>query len=91
MPSRSAGEWFETACGHAALAGVAGREGSGVPTDAASTEANEAVSLLAKSISSGFRDATQFRIDDTLKPLRDRPDFRLLMLDLAMPAYPFAP
>ena len=91
MPSRSAGEWFETACGHAALAGVAGREGSGVPTDAASTEANEAVSLLAKSISSGFRDATQFRIDDTLEPLRDRPDFRLLMLDLAMPAYPFAP
>jgi hypothetical protein len=29
--------------------------------------------------------------DADLDPLRDRPDFRLLIMNLAMPADPFAP
>jgi hypothetical protein len=32
----------------------------------------------------------KYRTEDALEPLRGRDDFRLLMLDLAMPADPFA-
>jgi hypothetical protein len=39
----------------------------------------------------GFRSANSFRTDDALDPLRGRTDFRLLLLDLAMPAEPFVP
>jgi hypothetical protein len=38
----------------------------------------------------GCRNAAKFRIEDALDPLRDRPEFRLLMMDLAFPARPFA-
>ena len=38
----------------------------------------------------GFRDPDMFRTEASLDLLRDRPDFRLLMLDLAFPAEPFA-
>ena len=41
-------------------------------------------------ISMGFRAAGAFRTEDALDPLRGRDDFRLLMMDLAMPADPFA-
>jgi hypothetical protein len=39
---------------------------------------------------SGYLDATSSTNPD-FDPLRSRPDFRLLMMDLAMPAVPFAP
>jgi hypothetical protein len=32
-----------------------------------------------------------YRTESPLDPLRNRPDFRLLMLDLAFPTQPFAP
>ena len=38
----------------------------------------------------GERSPNTFRTEDALDPLRNRPDFRLLMLDLAFPADPFA-
>jgi hypothetical protein len=50
-------EWFETACGHAILAGVAGREGSGpgVSSDEASIEADRAMALLTNFVGMGYR------------------------------------
>ncbi len=91
LPSRSGEEWFETACGHAALAALAGREGSRVPADQRDAEADKAMALLTKSVGMGYRDANNFRTESALDSLRDRPDFRLLMLDLAMPVDPLAP
>ena len=38
----------------------------------------------------GYRHYNEFRTDPALHPLRDRDDFRLLMLDLAFPNHPFA-
>ena len=38
----------------------------------------------------GFRDPASYSTETALDPLRDRPDFRLLMMDLAMPAQLFA-
>jgi hypothetical protein len=34
---------------------------------------------------------TAYRTEDALDPVRDRADFRLLMMDLAFPADAFAP
>jgi hypothetical protein len=38
----------------------------------------------------GYRDADAFRIERALDPMRDRDDFRLLVMDLAFPAEPFS-
>jgi tetratricopeptide (TPR) repeat protein len=53
-----------------------------------------ALALLSAARSTGFfrgpERLTMLRDDPDLGPLRDRPDFRLLLMDLAMPADPFA-
>jgi eukaryotic-like serine/threonine-protein kinase len=90
LPTRSGEEWFETARGHAALASLAGKAGSRVSPAEAASEADAAMALLHKAVGMGYRNAAAFRGEDALDPLRDRPDFRLLMMDLAMPAEPFA-
>ncbi len=46
--------------------------------------------LLRDAYALGYRNLVAYRSDPGLDPLRDRPDFRLLMLDLAFPAQPFA-
>jgi eukaryotic-like serine/threonine-protein kinase len=49
------------------------------------------MTLLRRAISGGHRNPVEFRQDPALDPLRSRPDFQSLMLDLAFPANPFAP
>jgi hypothetical protein len=41
-------------------------------------------------VSAGFRDAEHIKTDADLDPLRSRPDFRALILDLAFPSDPFS-
>ena len=53
--------------------------------------AARAMGLLSQALGTGYRGANAFRTESTLDPLRDRDDFRVLMLDLVMPADPFAP
>jgi hypothetical protein len=48
------------------------------------------MALLRRAVAMGYRSPDVFRTEDALDPLRDREDFRLLMMDLAMPAEPFA-
>jgi eukaryotic-like serine/threonine-protein kinase len=91
IPGRTGDEWFETACNHAALAGLAGRDAPGVPAAEARSHADTTMALLKKAVALGFRNANEFRSQDALDPLRNRPDFRLLILDLSFPANPFAP
>ena len=87
---RTAEEWFRTACCHAALASLAGCEGSSIPADGASSLAESAMTELRRAVAMGYRNADAFRTEDSLDPLRGRDDFRLLLLDLAFPAEPFA-
>jgi hypothetical protein len=89
LPSRTGEEWFETACARAALAGLASRAGSGVSAAEAASEADVAMALLHKAVALGYRSPDIFRTEDALDPLRGRDDFRLLLMDLAMPADPF--
>ena len=90
LPSGRGQDWFETACAHAALAGLAGRDGSGVSAAEAVTEAQAAVALLRRAVAMGYRSPAGFRTEDALGPLRGRDDFRLLMMDVAFPAEAFA-
>ena len=43
---------------------------------------------MARAIAGGYHDLHTSRADKALDPLRSRPDFRLLMMDLAFPADP---
>jgi serine/threonine-protein kinase len=90
LASRSHEEWFGTACCHAALAGLAARAGSGMSAHEASSEADAAMNLLLRAVGMGYRNPDIYRTESALDSLRDRPDFRLMMMDLAMPADPFA-
>jgi hypothetical protein len=47
------------------------------------------MTLLRKAVAMNYRSAA-FRTEDALDSLRGRPDFQLLMMDLAMAADPFA-
>ena len=89
LPSRTGQEWFEAACAHAALASLAGRAGSGVSGAEAVTEADAAMALLRRAVAQGHRRPDAYRTEDALGPLRFRDDFRLMMMDLAMPPDPF--
>jgi tetratricopeptide (TPR) repeat protein len=81
---------FQTACCHAALAGLAGRAGSGVSAAEGSEEATRAIESLRRAVGVGYRNANEVRIESALDPLRSRDDFRLIMMDLAFPVEPFA-
>jgi len=81
---------FLHACCHASLSWAAGRPGSRVSADEADAEAAKALALLRRAAETGFRDPASYRNETALDPLRDRPDFRLLMMDLAFPGDPFA-
>ena len=91
MPPRDPEAAFLEACCHAMLAGAAGQVGSGVPPGDGPIEAGRAMDILRQAVAIGFRNARRYRTEPALAPLRDRDDFRLLIMDLAMPDRPFAP
>ena len=70
----------------AALAGLAGRDGS----DVSSAEADVAMAMLREALGMGYRNLDAFRTEDALDPLRGRDDFQGLLNDLAFPIDPFA-
>jgi hypothetical protein len=80
----------DLACFHAVLSDLAGRPGSGVSAGEGRIEADRAMHWLRDAVAAGFRDHARIRTDTDLDPLRQRPDFQLLMLDLAFPAEPFS-
>ena len=90
VPSRPRELWFLSACAPAALAGLADQAGLGVSAAEAASEAETAVARLHQAAAMGYRNADAYRTEDALDSLRDRPEFRLFMMDLAMPANPLA-
>ena len=89
LRSRSGEHWYELACCHATLAAAAG-EGSGISSGDVEAEAGNAMDLLRRAAAAGYRDARAMARDVSLDPLRNRPDFRLFLLDLAFPGEPFS-
>ena len=62
----------------------------GAPGAPGQATADLALQTLRQAIAAGYRDLFSYRGDITLDPLRSRPDFELLLMDLAIPANPFA-
>ena len=85
MPSGSGEKWFETACCHAVLAGLAKQNGPGASAAEAKTEAAQAMALLRRAVDAGYLRAAEFRTDSALDPLRKREDFNKLIEELEKP------
>jgi eukaryotic-like serine/threonine-protein kinase len=81
---------YAMACYQSLLAGVSTRTESGLSGDEQEALAHAAVTTLRRAIGSGYRNLAHMRTDTDLDPLRSRPDYRLLMMDLAFPSDPFA-
>ena len=46
--------------------------------------------VLRRAVAAGYRNVTWMQRDPDLDPLRARPDFQILMMDLAFPPDPFS-
>ncbi len=82
LVSRAGGFIFQLACCHAALAGLAGKDGSGVPAAEGEAEAAKAMECLGRAVANGYRNRNQLRIESALDPLHNRDDFKKLMAEL---------
>ena len=45
--------------------------------------------VLSKAVALGYRDPKDYRTESALDPLRNRPDFQVMMMDLVFPTEPF--
>jgi serine/threonine-protein kinase len=75
---------------HALLGGIAGTPGSGLSAAEGAAELDKAMVVLRRAVASSYRNLNWIRRDPDLEPLRARPDFQTLTLDLAFPSDPFA-
>jgi eukaryotic-like serine/threonine-protein kinase len=80
---------FFRSCCHAGLAGLATRPGSGVSAGEGQSESERAMNWLRRAVALGYRNPDAYLSETAFDPLRNRPDFRALMMDLAFPAEPF--
>ena len=81
---------YNLACFRSLLSGIAAEPGSGLTADEVSRLGEQAVLALRRAVDAGFRDVGFMRRDTDLDALRRRPDFQMLLLDLAFPENPFA-
>jgi serine/threonine protein kinase/tetratricopeptide (TPR) repeat protein len=88
LPARSGEVAAFEACCHAMLSGLAGLTGAGVSVSDGPREADRAMAILRRIVAQGYR-APLLRLEPALDPLRPRPDFQALMMDVAFPAAPF--
>jgi tetratricopeptide (TPR) repeat protein len=78
--------FFLSACCRSSIAGIDGRAISAAERD---SELNLAMAFLRQAAEKGYRNPEFFRTETALDPLRGRDDFRLFMMDLAMPEDPW--
>ena len=90
VPSRTGEDWFETACCRAALLGLAAPDGAGALVAEEAIEAATTMTMLQRAVSMGYRSPAVYLTEPALDSLRNRSEFRALMMDIAMPADPFA-
>ncbi len=76
---------FNAAVIHLELAGLALLAGSGVSATEGRAEADRALTGMRKAVDGGYRPPARVLAEPVFNPLRSRPDFQLLMMDLAFP------
>jgi serine/threonine-protein kinase len=90
LKSPAASDYYDLARGLSLLYGVASESGSGLSAAERRAAAEEAMKSLQQAAASGWREVASLRRDSDLAPIRSRPDFQLLALDVAFPREPFA-
>jgi hypothetical protein len=65
--------------------------GSKVSAAEAAAHAEQAMAILRRMVAGGFRDPDLLRVESGLDPIRSHADLRVLIMDLDLPAEPFAP
>jgi tetratricopeptide (TPR) repeat protein len=90
VPASTGEVVFLNAACHAALSSIALLEGTPMSAILRDAEAGRAMTLLRQAVKMGYRDLNVYRTESTIDPLRERDEFRMLMMDLAMPADPWA-
>jgi tetratricopeptide (TPR) repeat protein len=90
LPQKTSDNLYDLACYLALLSKALDRPDTGSPAPAGRDSADRAICRLRDAVDAGSRNLAHMRTDTDLDPLRSRPDFQLLMMDLAMPADPFA-
>ena len=81
---------YNLACFQSLLSGIAAQPGSGLTDADVRSLGGQAVATLHRAVDAGVQDVAFMRRDADLDPLRARPDFQLLLWDLAFPDEPFA-
>ena len=82
---------YDLACCHSLISGLAAQAGSGLSAAGGLAEADLAMTGIRRAIERGYLNFTWIRNGDPdLKPIRSRPDFRMLVMDMDMPVEPFA-
>jgi serine/threonine-protein kinase len=80
---------YDMACCHSLIAGAAPEPGSGLTPADGRAEAERAVAGVREAFARGYSDLKWVQHSDPdLKPIRRRPDFQMLMMDLIMPIDP---
>jgi eukaryotic-like serine/threonine-protein kinase len=90
LPGSEPHNHYNLACAHALLARIASEPGSGMGAAEGQAEADRAMDSLRRAVAAGYGNLTHMRVDPDLDPLRSRPDFQMLLMDLAFPIEPFA-
>jgi eukaryotic-like serine/threonine-protein kinase len=75
---------------HARLGGIAGTPGSGLSETQRAAALDTAMVVLRRAVTGGYRNVMWMKRDPDLDPLRGRPDFQQLMMDVEFPAWPFS-
>ena len=81
---------YDIACNQSLLSGVASEPGSGMTTAEGRAAADKAMESLRQAVAAGWNRPAHIRANSDLDPIRARPDFQMLIGDLAIPPEPFA-
>jgi eukaryotic-like serine/threonine-protein kinase len=81
---------YNRACAESLLSAAAAEAGSGLTDAEGRAAADKAMDTLRRCVAAGWRDAGYMLLDTALTPIRSRPDFQSLVMDLGFPADPFA-
>ncbi|WP_165225646.1 serine/threonine-protein kinase [Aquisphaera insulae] len=94
LPTPELIDLYNIACVEARIGDLTLEAGSGELADrkaAATSHYDRAMGSLRMAVAAGNRQYQLFSEDPDLAPLRPRPDFQLLLQDIAFPARPFGP
>jgi eukaryotic-like serine/threonine-protein kinase len=84
-------DFYDTACCHSLISAAPAQAGSGMSAAESAAEAELAVAGVRKAVEAGYLNLVWVRSGDPdLNPIRSRPDFQALVMDMSMPVEPFA-